>query len=587
MFSYITKLFNTQSNNIEPEKTHFCLPITYLNSNNLYKITDIVSNDLELVSNTDVNNENLPMYEHILQPTNILGKQNIPLWNEYFTNDIHFLTDTQNIIKNLDIYHNKMKPLEKPNYNNIIETWDEVKNDEYFLEKYNYMDWDILKHLNHSSKFLQIISIIHLLSPIISLVIPIIMLIIPFILLKVQGVHISISTYFDTLKFLGQNHFIGKMLSTGQLSAQNILYMFMMFAFYVFQVYQNITICLRFYSNINKINSHLIDFKNYIDYSIHSMETFLNMTDQNNTYIPFCNDMKTHCIHLYNLKNHIQNITMYTKFQKINNIGYLLKCYYLLFTNNDFENGINYSMKFEGYIDNLNSIYEHYNNNNISFANYNNVNNVSFKKQYYPALIKEKHVKNDCTLNKNMIISAPNKAGKTTILKTTAINIIFSQQFGCGFYESADIIPFTHIHSYINIPDTSGRDSLFQAESRRCKDIIDIISDNNEKYNHFCIFDELYSGTNPIEAAQAGTAFLQYLQQFNNVKFILTTHYVSICKKYKNSKCIQNYKMDVHINDDESFIYKYKLKKGISKIKGAIRVLKDLNYPNEIIQNIK
>ena len=88
MFSYITKLLNTQSNNIEPEKTKFCLPITYLNSNNLYKITDIVSTDLELVSNTDVNNENLPMYEHLLQPTNILGKQNIPLWNEYFTNNI-------------------------------------------------------------------------------------------------------------------------------------------------------------------------------------------------------------------------------------------------------------------------------------------------------------------------------------------------------------------------------------------------------------------------------------------------------------------------------------------------------------------
>ena len=45
--------------------------------------------------------------------------------------------------------------------------------------------------------------------------------------------------------------------------------------------------------------------------------------------------------------------------------------------------------------------------------------------------------------------------------------------------------------------------------------------------------------------------------------------------------------MDVHINADESFSYKYKLKKGISKIKGGIRVLKDLNYPDEIIKNIK
>ena len=68
---------------------------------------------------------------------------------------------------------------------------------------------------------------------------------------------------------------------------------------------------------------------------------------------------------------------------------------------------------------------------------------------------------------------------------------------------------------------------------------------------------------------------------------MLTTHYISICKKYKNSPHIQNYKMDVKINDDDTFVYKYKLKKGISKIKGAVRVLKDLNYPDEIIKNIK
>ena len=119
-----------------------------------------------------------------------------------------------------------------------------------------------------------------------------------------------------------------------------------------------------------------------------------------------------------------------------------------------------------------------------------------------------------------MIISAPNKGGKTTILKTSAINIIFSQQFGCGFYKSANIKPYTHIHSYLNIPDTSERDSLFQAESRRCKDIIDIIVENNDThYRHFCIFDELYSGTNPTEATQAGKAFLEYLSSYDSVTF--------------------------------------------------------------------
>ena len=101
------------------------------------------------------------------------------------------------------------------------------------------------------------------------------------------------------------------------------------------------------------------------------------------------------------------------------------------------------------------------------------------------------------------------------------------------------------------------------------------------------MFDELYSGTNPTEASKAGYAFLEYLQQFKNVNFILTTHYLSICKKFKNSKTIQNYKMVVDINTDGTFNYTYKIKKGISNIKGGIRVLKDMNYPDHIIKTFE
>ena len=122
-------------------------------------------------------------------------------------------------------------------------------------------------------------------------------------------------------------------------------------------------------------------------------------------------------------------------------------------------------------------------------------NNI-FKSQYYPPhKVLKNCTQNDVNLNTNMIITGVNASGKTTTLKTTALNIIFSQQFGFGFYESANLVPYTHIHSYLNIPDTSGRDSLFQAESRRCKEILDKIRDVPADEYHFCIFDELYSGT--------------------------------------------------------------------------------------------
>jgi DNA mismatch repair ATPase MutS len=160
---------------------------------------------------------------------------------------------------------------------------------------------------------------------------------------------------------------------------------------------------------------------------------------------------------------------------------------------------------------------------------------------------------------------------------------------GCGFYSEFSIHPYTHIHSYLNIPDTSGRDSLFQAEARRCKEIIDIIKTPEEtnESRHFCIFDELYSGTNPVEATKSAYAFLLYLSQFKNVNFILTTHYTSICKKIKGVKRIRNYKMDITQDEDGNIKYTYMLKPGICKIEGAVEILKTLNYPAEIIETIK
>ncbi len=587
MFTFFNSI-NTNINSDYDKNDLFKLPLFYLDKNDLYDINPIILDDLELVNNNNSNNSDiLPIYNYLLEPKHTFGKNIIDKWKLKYTNNISYLNDSKYIISNFELYN--PDTYKKTDCDDILDIWNNIKNDEFFLEKYNYIDFNILKHLNNSSRFLQCYSVINLLSPLISFIVPIILLILPFILLKFQGIHISFSTYFDSLKLLGKNHFMGKALySLETINIHTISYVLIMFGLYLFQMYQNTIMCYRFYNNINKINNEMIKFKEYISYSISSMKSFYFNYSNLKTYKPFFIDFNVHFDNLILLQKDLEQIELYNSLiHKFNNIGYLLKSYYLLFANISYEKSIIYSMEFEGYIDNLTSIYYHYKNKNISLALFDNNNSCKIKDQYYPPLINDSPIKNDCNLNKNMIISAPNKAGKTTIIKTTAINIIFSQQFGCGFYSSALITPFTHIHSYINIPDTSSRDSLFQAESRRCKDIIDIINNTDYNKRHFCIFDELYSGTNPIEASLAGTAFLQYLQKFKNVKFILTTHYTSICKKYKNSDNIENYKMNVKVTNNDTFEYKYKLKKGISYIKGAIRVLKDLNYPEEIIDYIR
>jgi DNA mismatch repair protein MutS len=146
----------------------------------------------------------------------------------------------------------------------------------------------------------------------------------------------------------------------------------------------------------------------------------------------------------------------------------------------------------------------------------------------------------------------------------------------------------------LNIPDTSGRDSLFQAEARRCKEIIDVIDAETASSGsrHFCIFDELFSGTNAEEATSASYGFLKYIQKHENVDFILTTHFVKLCKKVKKNQGaglrIANYKMDAELRPDtlNGIHFTYKLVGGISKIKAAKLILMQMGFPEEIIKNL-
>ena len=194
-------------------------------------------------------------------------------------------------------------------------------------------------------------------------------------------------------------------------------------------------------------------------------------------------------------------------------------------------------------------------------------------------------VANDVTLDKQLIITGPNAAGKTTVIKSTLFNIIISQQLGYGFYQRAEINPYDYLHCYLNIPDTSGRDSLFQAESRRCMEILHCIMDNPTK-RHFCIFDELYSGTNPYEAVAAAYGYIDYISKNPKVDLILTTHYIELCQllEKKNADAITNLHMSVC---PDTGAYLYKIADGISTIKGGLKVLRELNYPNEIIESAK
>ena len=563
---------------------YFNLPI-YYNENKIELKKNIID-DLELVSTVDVSCN--PIYTYYFNNENDISKKLMTQMSKYYTTDISFLKENQTLLKEYKRVGNKYTDV-SPNYKNIIEIWDELKVESGFKEKYYYVDWDILDFLNKSGLFLQVISIYNLFSPIFSLLIPIIILIIPFFIIKMKGLSLTISEYVDILKIVAQQNALGKLFTVNfnEVQLQERMYIMISAALYLFSIYQNIMVCIRFHKNMSVIHNHFKEIQIYLKQTLHSMNNYLTFSDKliTQSHVSFNKNLKLKMNLLTSINKKLESVSEYSLYNisKFKEIGNVLKYFYELHTDKEYEDAIMYSLGFNGYIDCLEGLQNNIVERKINFATFitNNKKNI-FKNSYYASLSRsENPIKNTIKMKKNIIITGPNASGKTTILKSTLINTIFTQQFGCGFYDSASFAPFNHIHCYLNIPDTSGRDSLFQAEARRCKEILDIIREN-KNHSHFCVFDELYSGTNPEEAEISATAFMSYLTKQKTVSCLLTTHFVKVCKSLEDNKNITNCHMSAE-NINNRLIYLYTLKKGISEVKGGINVLTEMNYPKEII----
>ena len=558
-------------------------PIFYLDEKDKHKLSESIKNDLEISNN---------IYRVFIRQQNKLSAQTMPLLYDYYTTNIAFLKDSQKLIKTLPVEEFKAC-CNLDLVNHTFETWEYVKTLQNFNERYDYLDYERLEQFNHYESFLQVMSIYMLASPVLSLLTPFLLLLVPFFLLKLRGTSVSMRAYMTTLRTVIVNIPVGKLLNFSSMTTGDKAYALVSASFYIYQIYQNCMYCHRFYKNINYMYDSIYQLRDFCKKTRETMMTFLKQSQQLATFDGFNAELRSQIHNLLLMENELHTVHK-TKFSKerIYQTGRVMKEFYRIRNNPFFEDTIHYSLSFLGYIDNLVEIRTSVDDGLVNYCGFTqNKNNAKIKNSFYLMLDKDKAVKNDVSMAKNMIISGPNATGKTTYVKSTIINIILSQQFGFGFYDKAKICPYDKFHCYLNIPDTSGRDSLFQAEVRRCKEILDSIdssngnssngnsSNGNSNTKHMCIFDELFSGTNPYEATSVGLAYIEYINKNPNVSFMLTTHYLDLCKHAEEIKTPPL----INLNTET----KYNINLGICKKKGGIKVLEDFAYPEKIISKAK
>ena len=86
------------------------------------------------------------------------------MWNNYYTYDKQFILDTQILLKKFKVQNTNFQQ---------FDSWETIKQETSFIDKYQYIDIEWFNFLNKFPLFLQIMSIYKFISPIISLIYPI------------------------------------------------------------------------------------------------------------------------------------------------------------------------------------------------------------------------------------------------------------------------------------------------------------------------------------------------------------------------------------------------------------------------------
>jgi len=232
---------------------YFKIPIYY--NDNKVEINKNIISDLELVNTIDSSNN--PIYTYLFDNNNDVSTKINEQISQYYTTDTNFLKDNQILLKEYIPLGVKYTDYSS-NYKNILNIWNELKIDTGFKEKYYFIEWEFLEFLNRSQWFLQFMSIYNLLSPIISLLVPIIILIIPFFIIKMKGLQITINEYIDVLKIVASQNAIGKLfvVNLSEINFQEKIYILISAVFYLFSIYQNFMVCVRFNNNMKIIHDH-------------------------------------------------------------------------------------------------------------------------------------------------------------------------------------------------------------------------------------------------------------------------------------------------------------------------------------------
>ena len=199
--------------------------------------------------------------------------------------------------------------------------------------------------------------------------------------------------------------------------------------------------------------------------------------------------------------------------------------------------------------------------------------------------IGEKYIANDVMLDSAsqqiIIITGPNMAGKSALLRQTALITLLAQIGSFVPAESAHIGLVDKIFTRVGASDNiSVGESTFMVEMNEAADIL-----NNVSSRSLVLFDELGRGTSTYDGISIAWAIVEYIHEHPKAKArtLFATHYHELNDMEKSFKRIKNYNVSVK-EVDNKVIFLRKLERGGSEHSFGIHVAKMAGMPKSIVK---
>ncbi len=198
--------------------------------------------------------------------------------------------------------------------------------------------------------------------------------------------------------------------------------------------------------------------------------------------------------------------------------------------------------------------------------------------------LDEEYVPNDVLLDNNgqqiIIITGPNMAGKSALLRQTALIVLMAQMGSFVPAESASIGVVDKIFTRVGASDNiSLGESTFMVEMNEAASIL-----NNLSERSLVLFDELGRGTSTYDGISIAWAIVEYIhEQRGHAKTLFATHYHELNEMEESFQRIRNYNVSVR-EANGKVIFMRKLVRGGSEHSFGIHVAKLAGMPSSIIQ---